>query len=78
MENELCECCQFETTELSEYSPPTNSVRKAKYKFCDICAATPLSNIIMYSHLSEYRPLAQAIGYIGNLILAEIKKNKPS
>ena len=68
-----CDACHF-TTKVKEYDPPAMGKRTEKYKFCDVCANTSLSNICMYNHLSDYQPLAQSIGYCTNLILKEFKK----
>jgi hypothetical protein len=72
-----CDSCGFEfedDTYLSEYEV---RVGPKKRKFCFICSKTFISNSTVYPE--QYRgqtETLQAIGFVGNLLLMSLNKNR--
>lgn len=77
-EPEQCACCGYPAKVLTEYRGPctTNDVmgENGRIKLCEVCAATFLSNCVVYPSLyGEHRDLFSSIGWIANKILDEIR-----
>jgi len=73
---ECCQCCQFETEALTHYTqrPPF----AFSYWWCDLCAGSMASTMQRYpSYEHEARAVAGVVCYVGNTILAALKKGAP-
>ena len=69
-----CHGCGWELSPVKHYSKPCDN---QDYVLCEICAATPIGNAVQYP--DQYRDqlaILKTIGYIGNKILYELKKNQ--
>lgn len=70
--SEMCHSCGFETHELKYYGPSVFGKTDGKW-LCDLCASTFAGTAVDYpTHYDG--PTLATICYVGNVILAEIRK----
>ncbi len=72
---EECYSCGY-TTYLKEYDPPPHHEDRSKDKLCKICSSTFIGVAYGYPKQHPDSLLFRSMGYIGNLLLEEIKKSK--
>jgi hypothetical protein len=66
-----CECCQSKDVEVKEYD--RGPVYKGKWNLCVICSHTHVSTAVMYNQQERNPALMQAVAFIGNMILKELR-----
>jgi hypothetical protein len=73
---EECECCGFKTSALKEYQSLKNFPLDEKKWQCELCAGTMTGSFSDYpkQHDPDTLCVMKTICYVGNAILAEIKK----
>lgn len=75
MSKQECDSCGFKT-KLREY-PRSPCEKGEPHNFCEVCAATFLSHPISYPRLyGDQHHLFSSIGYLGNMLLEEIRSLK--
>ena len=70
--SECCDSCNYETKELEFY--PFN-MREDGSWLCELCAGTLAGNALEYPEQFRDRRILQTICYVGNVILAKIRKS---
>lgn len=78
IKSEECNCCMFETTELTFYKPQTGGIDQEGRWLCELCASTMTSHWDDYSFRrrdsGDVIEVMKTICYVGNKILSELKK----
>jgi hypothetical protein len=71
---EECEFCQYKTATLALCTDP---IRQPPKWLCELCRPTPAGIAAFYPEQYDAKTL-QAISYIGNVILTELRRTRTS
>lgn len=75
--SEECDCCQFTTTELTEFPMGLGSrTPNEPMWLCELCANTPASNAYQYPGRYDDHEVLKTLCYVGNAIIAAVKASK--
>lgn len=75
-DKESCDACSYPTQHLHKTNPPFMSKRTEPYWFCDLCWTSFAGNAAQYPGQYEDGRVLQHICFVGNVILAEIRKGR--
>lgn len=72
-----CDCCGFPGVSLEEYGCGPGSIDPTRKKrLCALCASTPAAAGLEYRHRQgESHEVMKTICYVGNAILAELRRS---
>lgn len=75
---EDCDGCHFNTSELTLYEDRPGIVPKGREKrwLCALCASTPCGNAATFPNQYPDAKVLQTICYVGNVILAALRRDK--